>query len=188
MTDIHMNYPDKNFEAVAPGVEPQDAERAPTVLSSSGGLKSNTHPFAHRFSPARSGKVCDRAWYSGSPRQALFKPDARRRLDNTVLRISWSRVLAEPEFSSPWKAFVLRHTTARFWEQITQHYASEIRALHPGLEQALGRPLEEWRAVRRGSGETGDVSLECHQIVVNTAVTATPSAVKAPHMDHVKKL
>jgi hypothetical protein len=119
------------------------------------------------------------------PRLDQFAAGAEA-LDNRVLRIASSRVIQEPGFSGAWRWFVQQHTSQAFWEQIVREFGGQIQARYPELEQRFGKPMQDWRAVRRGSGEVGEVTLEC-QIVVNTPVR-TASSVKAPHVDHVRKL
>lgn len=157
-----------------------------TVLANPSPPSRQTLPFPHWL-----GRPCllDEHYETLAqtfPALNLFAPDAARR-DNAVLRIDSSRVLSEPAFSAPWKRFVADHTSQSFWGQIVSQFGADIRRLHPRIEAIVGRPLEEWTAVRRGAGETGDVTLEC-QLVVNTPVVAQASAVKAPYVDHVTKL
>lgn len=114
-----------------------------------------------------------------------FQPGAAS-LDNRVLRIPAHQVIAGPDFSAEWKAFMAYHTSQAFWQAFLQVFADDIRRLHPQLERRIGKPLEEWTAVRRSEGLKGDVYLDA-LLVVNTPVKSL-SNVKGPHIDHRKKL
>lgn len=120
------------------------------------------------------------------PALEIFHPQARG-LDNRVLRIASSRVLSEDAFSSAWKIFVGHHTSQDFWTRIAAGFGERMRSLHPQLEDRCGKPLRDWRATRRGSGERGEVTLEC-QLVVNTPVSARASSVRGAHVDRENKL
>ena len=98
-----------------------------------------------------------------------------------------SAVLQEPAFAPCWKRFVEDHTSQAFWTRLVEQYGARMREAHPGLEARVGRPLDQWKAVRRGAGERGDVILEC-QLVINTPVRSAASSVKAPHIDMASKL
>ncbi len=157
-----------------------------TVLAHHNQPTLQAMPFAHGLDRPCLSDEHYAALVQTFPALNLFAPDAARR-DNAVLRIDSSRVLSEPAFSGPWKRFVADHTSQTFWGQIVSRFGADIRRLYPRIESIVGRPLDQWTAVRRGAGATGDVTLEC-QIVVNTPVMAQASAVKAPHVDHVTKL
>ena len=120
------------------------------------------------------------------PEPSLFHPEAGT-LDHRVFRIPSQRLLEEPAFASCWKRFVQDHTSQSFWSRLVEQYGDAMRAAHPGLEARAGKPLAQWKAVRRGSAERGDVVLEC-QLVINTPVRSAASSVKAPHIDLSNKL
>lgn len=157
-----------------------------TVLAHHNQPLRQTMPFAHWLDRPCLRDDHYEALAQTFPALSLFAPDAARR-DNAVLRIDSSRVLSEAAFSAPWKRFVADHTSQTFWGQIVSRFGADIRRLHPTIESVVGRSLDEWKAVRRGAGAAGDVTLEC-QLVVNTPVVEQASAVKAPHVDHVTKL
>lgn len=120
------------------------------------------------------------------PEPVMFHADARG-LDHRVLRISSQRLLDEPVFAPCWKHFVRDHTSQSFWSRLIEQYGASMREAHSGLEYRVGKPLEQWRAVRRGSGARGDVTLEC-QLVINTPVLSEASSVNGPHIDQARKL
>lgn len=120
------------------------------------------------------------------PQPSLFHPDAPT-VDHRVFRISSQRSLDEHAFAPCWRRFVEAHTSQSFWSRLVEEYGPSIKQLHPGLEAFVGKPLEQWKAVRRGNGERGDVTLEC-QLVMDTPVRPGPSSEKAPHIDSSKKL
>lgn len=157
-----------------------------TVLAHHNQPSFQVNPFVHWLDCPCLTDAHYEALVQTFPTLNLFAPDAASR-DNAVLRIDSSRVLSEEAFSRPWKRFVEDHTSQAFWGQLVRRFGAEIRRYHPAIEDVVGRSLDEWKAVRRGAGEVGDVTLEC-QLVVNTPVMTQASAVKAPHVDHVTKL
>jgi len=143
-------------------------------------------PFPHDVAtPCLDGAAYEELQRS-FPEPSRFDAGAAE-LDHRVLRLSSQRLLQEPAFAPCWQRFVEDHTSQAFWTRLVERYGERMRELHPGLETAVGRPLDQWKAVRRGTGERGDVILEC-QLVINTPVRSAASSVRAPHVDMASKL
>lgn len=106
-------------------------------------------------------------------------------------RYSWSAhdTLAAATLDPAWRAFVEAHVSQAFLDGVLRALADDIRALYPGIEAAVGRPLAEWRAGlrRRDTFATADVLLDA-QICINTPVVSQPSSVRGPHVDKPNKL
>jgi len=154
------------------------------VLRPYGAYTFNTFPFAHVQSSACLPEHQYEALSSTFPDRARFPMTAGRR-DGGLLRIPSSRVLADRGFSEEWKWFVAQHTSQDFWMQILEIFGPQLHAGFQPIENRLGRPMNRWRAVRRGSGEQGDVTLEC-QLVLGSGEGA--SLVDAPHVGHATTL
>lgn len=156
------------------------------VIRTSADCTSRSAPFPHLIATpclsAQAYEELDRLF----PAPTLFDAQALT-LDNRVLRISSSRVLQEPDFAPCWRQFVADHTSPQFWMRIVERFGAQMRDIHPHLEARVGRSMDQWKVVRRGSREVGDVTLEC-QLVINTPVQRVASSVKAPHVDQVTKL
>ncbi|CAN5320143.1 hypothetical protein BH10PSE17_BH10PSE17_00380 [soil metagenome] len=157
-----------------------------TVLTRSEDRPDESRPFDHRACAACLDDSQYASLAATFPSIEQFGHDDSRH-GNRVLRLGSSSVLANRAIANEWHAFVADHTSQAFWNQIVAAFGARMLQAHPDLERQVGKPIDQWRASRRGSGQHGDVSLEC-QLVVNTPGTGKASAVKGPHVDHSTKL
>jgi hypothetical protein len=94
------------------------------------------------------------------------------------------RLLATPGSVSPqWEQFVRHHVSHDFFREVVALFGPELLAIHPALEQLLGRPLDQWTTGVRHDAErdAGDIALDC-QIDINTPATRR-SSVRRVHTD-----
>lgn len=105
---------------------------------------------------------------------------------NRAVRLNATQVLSDSTIPGIWRDFFAHHVSGAYWRDVVRLFGGEMRRLFPGLEAKVGRPLEEWRVVRRGSDEPHDIRLDC-QFVVNTPVTEV-SSVKGAHIDVADKI
>lgn len=106
--------------------------------------------------------------------------------NNAAFRVSAATLLRSAKLPAVWRAFVAHHVGPAFWADIVRTMGSAMRAVHPGLEGRIGRPLQDWRSGCRRRDQGCDVLLDC-QLVVNTAVTEV-TTVRGPHVDTPDKL
>ena len=102
-------------------------------------------------------------------------------MENAALRLSSKAVLGDTAITPDWRAFFDYHTSASFWSDIVRVFGDRLRAAHPGLEQRVGKPLQDFTVGRRGEKSPADIRLEC-QFVINTPLRHA-SSVKTPHVD-----
>lgn len=107
-------------------------------------------------------------------------------VDNRVYRIFSAAARVDARLSAPRKRFMVEHTSAGFWRRIVAAFGAEMRERYPGLEQRVGKPMEAWKAGRRGDSNC-DIALEC-LLVINSPVRSKASAVKGLHIDRADKL
>ncbi|CAN5395857.1 hypothetical protein BH09PSE6_BH09PSE6_07010 [soil metagenome] len=162
------------------------AASAATVLAGLIDGAADEHPFPHRLATACLDASHYAALAERFPSAKQFGRDDSHD-GNHVFRLASSDVLANRAIDSAWHAFVTDHTSQAFWNQIVGAFGEQLLAAHPAIERTVGRPIDRWRAVRRQSGQRGDVTLEC-QLVINTPGIGKASAVKGPHVDHSSKL
>ncbi|MEQ8665141.1 MAG: hypothetical protein RIC16_05395 [Rhodospirillales bacterium] len=84
------------------------------------------------------------------------------------------------------KDFVEYHTSQRFFRQVVRLIGDDIRETYPGIEERLGKGLEDLSVAARGDDQDADVRLNVH-FAVNTPVTE-PTRVRARHVDDPTKL
>ncbi|WP_312271950.1 hypothetical protein [Pseudomonas sp.] len=156
-----------------------------SLLTYSESSKLTFRPFPHLQVDHALPKATYAKLAATFPPLESFHPDAAS-LDNRVLRIPAKQVIAEPGFSAEWKSFMAHHTSRCFWLEFLSIFGNDIKRKYPALEKQAGKPLEQWRVVRRGEG-SGDVALDA-LLVVNTPVKGRASRVKGPHVDHRNKL
>ena len=82
--------------------------------------------------------------------------------------------------------FVEYHTSQRFFRQALSVMGDAIRETYPGIEDRLGKPLEDLSVAARGDEQMADIRLNVH-FAINTAVQE-PSRVRARHVDDPTKL
>ena len=108
--------------------------------------------------------------------------DSRRRAEgNVAIRLSARDVFNHNAISPNWRQFFAEHTSHDYWIELVRVFGDAIRAVHPTLEERIGKPLAEFDVGVRGTGGKRDISLEC-QFVINTPSSETLS-VKTPHVD-----
>lgn len=142
-----------------------------SVIREFGAASAHASPFPFLLAEPCLESEHYRTLVATFPSSRLFRSDTCA-AENDDLRIPSTRVLDFGAFSSEWRRFVGYHTSQPFWHQISREFSKDIRLLYPELERTLDRPLEEWRAVRRGDGPGSEITLEC-EIVVSTS-GATP--------------
>jgi hypothetical protein len=100
---------------------------------------------------------------------------------NARYDISAFQALESPEgIPEIWLDFVRYHTSPEFFAEVAKVFGPVIRQAFPFLEDALGRPVEEFTTGVRFRSER-DISLDC-QIGINTPATR-PSSVRRVHTD-----
>lgn len=97
-------------------------------------------------------------------------------------------VLAHPEVSGLWKAFVRLHTSPEFYRDLVRHFGLFIRRQYPWLEEEIGKPLEEWRTGIRDplAATLPEVCLDCQPGL--NVVHSSPLSVRSAHLDASNKL
>jgi hypothetical protein len=105
----------------------------------------------------------------------------RQGRENSAARLPAFKVLGNNAIAPVWRDFFAFHTSQPFWSDIVRVFGAAIRDALPGIEARAGRPLEQWAAAPRGTGEAADVRLDC-QFVINTP-TRLASSVKTQHVD-----
>lgn len=102
------------------------------------------------------------------------------------------KVLNDQRVTPLWREFFGYHVSQDFFLDVVDLFGPLLRALHPDLEDRLGRPLYELETSMRQSGGKDnphncemDASLEC-QFYIN--YTRHPRAVRGPHVDRTTEL
>lgn len=106
--------------------------------------------------------------------------------NNEAVRMTVKQVLGDRRISALWREFFEYHTSTDYWRDVVRLMGDRFRAEFPDLEERIGRPFEEWRAIPRGFSGDADIRLDC-QFVMNTPVTEKTS-VKTPHVDLCDKI
>lgn len=101
--------------------------------------------------------------------------------ENSAARLPAFKVLGNPAIAPVWRDFFAFHTSQAFWSDIVRVFGAALRDALPGIEARAGRPLEQWNAAPRATGEGADVRLDC-QFVINTP-SRRISSVKTQHVD-----
>ncbi|MAG56554.1 MAG: hypothetical protein CMJ83_09715 [Planctomycetes bacterium] len=157
-----------------------------SLLQSATPDRVRTEPFDHaEFTP-----VFDTVAYQRF--EDTFPPLARLtrgRADygsNQAVRLAAKEVIADEGIDQIWRDFFAYHVSQDWWNDIVRVMGDGLRRAHPGLEERVGKSFEDWRAVRRGGPESGEVLLDC-LFVMNTPVTKQ-SSVKVAHVDRSRKI
>jgi hypothetical protein len=87
--------------------------------------------------------------------------DGREVRNNAAYHMRTARMLSDPRVAPCWKEFARRHTSADFFREVVAIFGDAIRALHPHLEEQLGRRLEEARTSIREAEPFADLALDC---------------------------
>ena len=87
--------------------------------------------------------------------------DGREVRNNAAYHMRAARMLSEPRVAPCWKEFARQHTSADFCREVVAIFGDSIRALHPHLEEQLGRRLEEARTSIREAEPFADLALDC---------------------------
>lgn len=143
-------------------------------------------PFAH----VEKRPVIDPALYEelaqSFPPLAVITGGRTRYDSNETVRLPAVDVVDNPKVASIWREFFHYHVSQSWWSDIVRTFGDELREASPSLEKRVGRSLEDWNSVTRGSSEQGDIRLDC-QFVYNTPVTRRAS-VEGPHVDRRDKI
>jgi len=103
--------------------------------------------------------------------------------DNKYYFLGAAEARVRREVSPLWKEFMAYHTSAAFFAEVIALFGNHIRTMHPHLELAFGKRLEEFTACARDTDaeRTVDAQMECQLVSCTTALRrATP---KGPHVD-----
>ncbi len=166
------------------------SQSLPDATSSVLGKASPTdvanRPFAHVAIDAALPADYYAALAQSFPPLEAFLRDLERTPENHAARLEFKQLQSAGMVSDAWRDFFAYHVSREFWRDIVRVFGDELRIAHPGLENKIGRPLEEWRVKQRGGPEEADIALAC-QFVVNTPTSATTS-VKPAHIDRADKV
>jgi hypothetical protein len=88
--------------------------------------------------------------------------------------------------SAPWQAFVEHHISPDFFASVLRVMGPSIRQAYPGLEERLGKPLDQAAVSWRGAADDADIQLDV-QFAFNSPVRET-SSVRGPHVDKPRRL
>lgn len=110
-----------------------------------------------------------------------YEQNARYDLDAVEL-------LAMPEIDPIMKDFIEVHTSNLFWQVIVDKLGGHIRAIHPDLEERVGKDLCEFTVGVRNAKREEPVDIELDaKPGYNTPVTRKGS-VRGPHVDNPREL
>ena len=152
-----------------------------SVLSGLTSKDLGTWPFAH---VVRDNTFPDDVYNrlaASFPTPQRFVGGLTNIANNQAIRIPAIDIIDNPEFDLLWREFFAFHTSRDFWLDVIAVMGDGIRAAHPNLETKFGKKLEDFKVVRRGTGEKGDIMLDA-LFVVNTPVTKE-SSVRQAHVD-----
>ena len=138
------------------------------------------HPFPHLV----VADALDGALYAELVRQlppASLLIDGREPAANTYYHYGASRMLDNAAVSPLWQEFMARHVSPAFYREVMTFFGDRARALYPGLEARLGRPLEDLETSIRFREEPADVALECQ--LTYCSPPDRPSSSAPPHVD-----
>lgn len=116
------------------------------------------------------------------PGMSVIADDAAPQ-DNKYYFLSAAKAQTHQGVSALWKEFMAYHTSPAFLSEVVALFGNHIRAMHPHLELAFGKRLEEFTACARDTDGENDVDaqMECQFASCTTALRrATP---KGPHVD-----
>jgi hypothetical protein len=100
-----------------------------------------------------------------------------------------SEALGRPDLPASWRDVIEAHLTSSFFARFVEVFGDAVRQAHPGLEERLGRSLEDARVGTRFLHDHRDRDVLLDAIVsINTPVTAKPTAVRRVHLDRPDKL
>jgi hypothetical protein len=154
-------------------------EYAQSVLSSFERNDISRGPFPHL---AKTGALPTDIYAeleSTFPSLSTFLSNSARVEENAVVRIPSEHVTGNAAISSAWRSFFDFHTSPQQWCEIVRLFGDVIRTTHSGLEDQVGKKLEDFTVGARGSKGT-DVNLEC-QFAINTP-TSVSTSVKTAHV------
>ena len=103
--------------------------------------------------------------------------------DNKYYFLGAAKAQAHQGVSALWKEFMAYHASPAFWSEVVTLFGNHIRAMHPHLELACGKRLEEFTTCVRNMNaeDDADAQMECQLASCTTALRrATP---KGPHVD-----
>jgi len=107
--------------------------------------------------------------------------DGREPASNAYYHFKARRALGNPDVSPLWREFIARHVGREFFRQAMALFGDHVRALHPHLEERLGKRLEDVETSIRHVEEPRDVALECQ--LTYCSPVASPSTSASPHVD-----
>ena len=116
------------------------------------------------------------------PDMSIIAGDAAPQ-DNKYYFLATAEAQAHQGVSALWKEFMAYHTSPAFLSEVIVRFGHHIRAMHPHLELAFGKRLEDFTACARDTDGEDDVDaqMECQLVSCTTALRrATP---KGPHVD-----
>jgi len=160
--------------------------RAPHMLAGVTPSEVLTEPYAHY---ARQNAVPAEIYQeleAGFPSLETILNGRPEAGSNVAVRLTVKQVLGDRRISPLWREFFEYHTSGDYWRDVTRLFGNHLRSEFPGLEERVGRPVEDWRVVPRGFAGDADIRLDC-QFVMNTPVTQVTS-VKPPHVDLCDKI
>lgn len=161
-------------------------QRAPHMLEGVSKDEVLTQPYAHH---ARRNAVPAEIYQQMEAEFPSLETILNGRTEagsNVAVRLTVKQVLNDRRFSPLWREFFEYHTSGTYWRDVTRLFGDHLRREFPGLEERVGRPIEDWRVVPRGFAGDADIRLDC-QFVMNTPVTEVTS-VKTPHVDLCDKI
>lgn len=116
------------------------------------------------------------------PPLSIIAGDATPR-DNTYYFLGAAEARSHAAVSPLWKEFMAHHTSREFFREVVALFGNHIRTMHPHLEYAYGKRLEDFSACARNTehADEADARMECQLVSCTTALArATP---KGPHVD-----
>lgn len=161
-------------------------QRAPHMLDGVAAEDIFTEPYAHH---ARQNAVPAGLYQqleADFPGLDMILNGRAEAGSNVAVRLTVKQVLGDRRISPLWREFFEYHTSGEYWRQVAGMFGNHLRREFPGLEERVGRPVEDWRVVPRGFGGDADIRLDC-QFVMNTPVREVTS-VKTPHVDLCDKI
>jgi hypothetical protein len=159
------------------------------ILARAGSATFETDPFPHIVIDDALDPALYEVLAAQFPPIDVVERRGRRIENNHLYLLSAAQALTHPKIAPEWKEFMRHHVSQEFWREALELLKPHLLAVHPGLEQLAGKPLEAFRVGMREKKHLaidGDVSLDC-QFGVNSPVLRE-STVRSPHLDHPKKL
>jgi hypothetical protein len=112
-------------------------------------------------------------------------------LVNAKKGLNAGELLPRKDIAPVWKEFISYHTSPEFYREFLGLFGDEVRRLHPGLEKALGRRMEEFSTGlrvardRRTTHRNDDFVLDC-QVMYDD--TRDARICRGPHVDDPAEL